>query len=110
MRHSSRLLLTMIAWLFMAAVPTPVMAQQAKNVVEFCGVWQGVCNRTCPSGPGKCAAECSTRASGCRTSGCFQFSKPGPRCFNSAADREMTDANRASNPDRERARRARQQQ
>ena len=100
------LAITLTAGLFTTLVPAPAEAQQARNVAEFCGVWRGVCNRTCPTGPGNCTGECASRASACRTSGCFQFNRPGPRCFNNAADRALTDASLAPNPDRERARRA----
>jgi len=94
------------ALLFTALVPAPAEAQQARNIPEFCNVWQRICNRTCPSGPGNCTGECASRHAACRTSGCFHFNRPGPRCFNNAADRALTDANLARNPDQERARRA----
>jgi hypothetical protein len=84
--------------------PSPVSAQEARNVAEFCVVWQRICGRTCPSGK-DCSVECSRRASQCRSSGCFPFNSPGPRCFNSASDRALTDARRAPNPEVERKRR-----
>jgi hypothetical protein len=97
---------TLAAGLLAILLFAPADAQQARNVTEFCGVWRGVCNRTCPTGAGNCTGECATRHAACRTSGCFHFNRPGPRCFNNAADRALTDANLAPNPDRERARRA----
>ena len=89
--------------------PVSSDAEQARNVAEFCGVWERVCNRTCPAGPGNCRGECAARATGCRSSGCFHFNRPGPRCFSNASDRALTDTRRAPNPQQERARRARQQ-
>ena len=83
-----------------AFISSSAEAQQARNVAEFCGVWQGVCNRTCPSGPGNCRSECASRVAACRSSGCFHFNNPGPRCFNNARDRERTDAKYAPDPKR----------
>ena len=79
-------------------------AQEARNLGEFCGVWQGVCNRTCPGG-GNCASVCRDRAAQCQSSGCFHFNSPRPRCFNNTSDRALTDARLAPNPEAERKRR-----
>lgn len=83
-------------------------AQEARNVTEFCGVWQGVCRRTCPTTTTSCRDECSSRAAECRANGCFRFTRAATRCFNNAADRALTDAKLAPDPEAERARRARQ--
>jgi hypothetical protein len=46
----------------------------------FCSTWLKLCNKTCPDGPGSCGGACAQRDGGCRTSGCFFFNIPGPRC------------------------------
>jgi hypothetical protein len=94
--------------LVVALAAVAAEAQEARTVAEFCGVFQGACNRTCPSGPAPCPDECRSRAAACRSSGCFFFRSPGSRCFNNPADRRLTDARLAPDPDAERARRARQ--
>ena len=91
---------TLSAGFFTIAASSLADAQQARNVAEFCGVWQGICNRT------GSRSECASRATECRSSGCFHFNRPGPRCFSNAADRALTDVRLAPNPERERARRA----
>jgi hypothetical protein len=93
------------ATLLLLAIATPASAQVARNVGEFCGIWQGVCNRTCPAGVGRCDQGCSSRRATCEASGCFPFESPRPRCFNNAADLALTDAAKAPNPAAERARR-----
>ena len=82
-------------------------AQEARSLAEFCGVWQGVCNRTCAAGAGNCRPVCAQRRGTCLSTQCFPFNRPGPRCFNSAADRALTDAALAPDPRRERERRQR---
>lgn len=89
----------------LAVASSPAEAQQARTVSQFCAVWQGVCNRTCRSGPGNCTGECASRAAACRSNGCFHFNNPGPRCFSDARARELTDAKHAPDPQRERERR-----
>ena len=83
-----------------AFISSSAEAQQARNLAEFCVVWQGVCNRTCPSGAGNCSRDCASRVAACRSSGCFHFNNPGPRCYNNARDRERTDAKYAPDPKR----------
>ena len=83
-----------------AFISSAAEAQQARNLAEFCVTWQGVCNRTCPSGAGNCTRDCASRVAACRSSGCFHFNNPGPRCFNSARDRARTDAKYAPDPKR----------
>jgi hypothetical protein len=78
---------TLAVGLFTTLVSVPAEAQRTRTVAEFCTFWQRTCNRTCPTGPGNCRRECASRASACRTSGCFHFNSPGPRCFNNPADR-----------------------
>ncbi len=102
------LALMLSAMLFAIAVPTPVEAQQARNVAEFCGSFQGICNRTCRGGPGTCRNDCASRYSTCLTSECFFFNSPGPRCFSNAGHRAMTDAKLAPDPERVRRQRAKQ--
>jgi len=90
--------------IFAVSASKTATAQEARNVAEFCGIFQGVCRRTCPGG-GDCSPECATRAATCRATGCFPFNVPGPRCFNNPSDRALTDAKLAPNPERERKRR-----
>jgi hypothetical protein len=78
---------TLAVGLLTTLVSVPAEAQRGRNVAEFCNVWQRICNRTCPTGPGNCRSECASRNSACRTSGCFHFNRPRPRCFNNPADR-----------------------
>ena len=97
------------AMILMAGLFAPagsVQAQQAKNLAEFCGVWQGVCNRTCPSGAGNCRPVCTERRATCLATKCFPFHSPGPRCFTDATARELTNTKYAPDPQRERERRA----
>ena len=89
---------------FAVSSPNAAIAQEARNVTEFCGVFQGVCRRTCPGGQ-DCSTACAERASRCRSSGCFHFNSPGPRCFNNPSDRALTDVRLAPNPEAERKRR-----
>jgi hypothetical protein len=79
-------------------------AQVARNVGEFCGIWQRICNRVCPGG-GDCSAVCTSRLTACRSNGCFHFNQPRPRCFSNADDLALTDIKLAPNPERERIRR-----
>jgi hypothetical protein len=94
------LALVLSAAFFTTVVPTTAEAQQARNIAEFCASFQGVCNRTCTTGPGTCRNACASRRSACLTSGCFHFNSPGPRCFSNAAHRAMTDAKLAPDPER----------
>jgi hypothetical protein len=86
----------------------PAGAQQAKNLAQFCEIWQRVCNRTCPSGAGSCQPECTSRRATCMGTKCFPFSNPGPRCFTDSTARELTDTKYAPDPQRERDRRSKQ--
>jgi hypothetical protein len=89
--------------IFFSATNTAT-AQVARNVGEFCGIRQLVCNRTCRGG-GDCSLDCTTRLAACRSNGCFHFNQPRPRCFNNAGDLALTDIKLAPNPERERIRR-----
>jgi hypothetical protein len=93
----------------LSAIAPLAEAQQARNLAEFCGVWQGVCNRTCPAGTGNCQPVCAQRRATCMTTRCFPFNNPGPRCFTDASARQATDTKYAPNPQSEQQRRARQQ-
>jgi hypothetical protein len=100
-----RLAVACAAATLIASYATESRAQVARNVAEFCGIWVGVCNRTCPAGAGNCTQSCNQRAADCRASGCFFFNIPRPRCFNNPADLQLTNAALAPNPAAERARR-----
>jgi hypothetical protein len=88
------------------ALPIQAAAQEARNLREFCAVWQGVCNRTCPAGPGQCTNDCASRRGACQATGCYHFNSPGARCFDNAEARRLTDTKYAPDPAAERARRA----
>jgi hypothetical protein len=106
MRHAvAASAMIVVAGLFAPLAIVPAQAQQARNVAEFCQVWQGTCNRTCPSGPGTCRPVCAQRFATCMTTQCYPFNVPGPRCFANATDRQLTDVGRAPNRERERQRR-----
>jgi hypothetical protein len=90
--------------IFFFSAPDTATAQEARNLGEFCAVWQRVCNRTCPGG-GNCASVCRERVAQCQSSGCFHFNSPEPRCFNNASDRGLTNLRLAPNPEQERKRR-----
>ena len=79
---------------------TAVNAEAAKTRGEFCSVWERVCNRVCPKArPGAdCPGECFRMKGACNRTGCFPFTNPRPRCFNNAADRELTDPKYAPGP------------
>ena len=67
--------------------PNRALAVGSEN---FCGTWLRLCNKTCPEGPGKCERVCAQRYKGCRTSGCFFFNVPGPRCEGNSNDEIAT--------------------
>ena len=56
----------------------------------FCGTWLKLCNKTCPEGPGTCGTVCAQRYKGCRSSGCFFFNVPRPRCEGNSDDMVAT--------------------
>ena len=72
----------------LVAFATPASAQE-RTQAQFCGVWENVCNRTCPTGPGTCRDVCASRLRQCHSNGCFHFNVPAPRCYSSAADRAL---------------------
>jgi hypothetical protein len=94
-----------LALAFVFSIAAPAEAQQARNLAEFCGVWQRVCNRTCPSGAGNCQPVCAQRLATCMATKCFPFNNPGPRCWTDATARELTDTKYAPNPQRAREQR-----
>jgi hypothetical protein len=64
----------------------PPTTQPKQSRVTFCAVWAQVCQRTCVQGAGNCGAACGQRLDACRSSGCFHFSSPRPRCDSDPED------------------------
>lgn len=68
-----------------AAVAVFAAPASAQNIrTGFCNGWHGVCLRTCPGGD--CSGVCRQRLATCRTTGCFHFNVPRPRCDSDAED------------------------
>ena len=59
-----------------------VASAEAQSRNAFCARWHNVCKSTCPAGTPKvsCHATCADRLAACRSSGCYHFNNPGPRC------------------------------
>ena len=53
----------------------------------FCNYWKAVCLRTLR--PGDQASVCTTRLTGCLSSGCYFFNNPRPRCESNAFDTNL---------------------
>ena len=75
----------------LAVISPSTSAAPAGNRSAFCGVWQRVCDRTCPNGPGNCKPVCAERHSVCLSTGCFRFNRPSPRCDINPKDVGLTD-------------------
>jgi hypothetical protein len=68
----------------LARQPAPI-GQKASRVT-FCAAWAQVCQRNCAQGAGNCGTICGQRLDACRSSGCFHFNAPRPRCDNNPED------------------------
>jgi hypothetical protein len=68
------------------------MSAPACSNATFCGGWHSVCMRRPPPGGVVNPAECARRRAACLSSGCFQFSSPGPRCKSNPGDLALTTA------------------
>src|SRR5262245_9925239 len=69
----------------MGLLGAPAHGQQMSRSA-FCTAFEQICQRTCPQGPGSCGAICGQRLEACRSSGCFHFNVPRPRCETNSAD------------------------
>jgi hypothetical protein len=69
-----------------ALLRQPTDARPKASRVTFCSAWAQVCQRTCPQGPGNCGAFCGQHLDACRSTGCFHFNNPRPRCDSNPKD------------------------
>jgi hypothetical protein len=55
---------------------------EAQSRTAYCARWHNVCRTTCPANTPKvvCHATCDDRLNACKSSGCYFFNVPGPRC------------------------------
>src|SRR5262245_58866149 len=60
------------------------VANAAETRAQFCQRWHAVCTRCDGLGARvpreTCLSTCSARLANCRTTGCYAFNRPGPRC------------------------------
>jgi hypothetical protein len=74
----------MLAGVSAAVVIVASSLAQAETRAQFCARWHGVCARCDGLGATvsrqTCLKTCGTRLAECRTSGCYFFNVPGPRC------------------------------